>query len=134
MKRPKLWPHFLIGLLLVVVLPALNLAGVVSDYYLNLFGKYLSLAILAIAMNLIWGYMGVLSLGQAVFFGLGAYALGMHMLMASSGRGVYGEHIPDFMVWNQVTELPLFWKPYGSFWFALISTLVLPALLAFVIG
>jgi urea transport system permease protein len=116
------------------VMPLLNALGVVSDYYLNLFGKYLALAILALGLDLLWGYAGVLSLGQAIFFGLGAYSIGMSMLLSSAGKGVYGEAIPDFMVWNQVTHLPLFWKPFRSVLFAVASAILLPALLAALIG
>jgi urea transport system permease protein len=121
-------------LVLVVVLPLLNGVGLLSDYYLNLVGKYLSLAILALGMDLIWGYTGILSLGQAVFFGLGAYSMGMYMMLGASGQGVYGEPIPDFMVWNRVVELPFFWKPYQYFPLAALSALLLPALVATVIG
>src|SRR2546429_5925307 len=85
-------------------------------------------------MDLIWGYTGILSLGQAIFFGIGAYSIGMHMLLESSGKGVYGERVPDFMIWNQVYQLPLFWKPSTSVVVALASSLLLPALLATVIG
>jgi urea transport system permease protein len=134
MKRRSILPDVLVGAVLVVVRPAANLAGLVSDYTLNLLAKYLSLAILAIGMNLAWGYTGILSLGQAVFFGLGAYSLGMTMLMESSGKGVYGEHIPDFMVWNQVTELPFFWRPYAHFSFALASAILAPMLVALALG
>ncbi len=105
-----------------------------SDYRLNLFGKYLALALLALGLDLLWGYTGILRLGQAIFFGIGAYSIGMYMLLESSGQGVYGEAIPDFMVWNQVTELPAFWKPFRSFPFAIASAVLLPALLAAVIG
>jgi urea transport system permease protein len=119
---------------LIVLLPLLNGVGILSDYSLNLCGKYLSLAILALGMDLIWGYTGILSLGQAVFFGLGAYAMGMHLMLNSSGQGVYGEPIPDFMVWNRVLELPLFWKPFQYFPLAALSALLLPALVATVIG
>jgi urea transport system permease protein len=124
----------LLVLVLIVVLPLLNWVGSLSDYYLNLVGKYLSLAILALGMDLIWGYTGILSLGQAVFFGLGAYSMGMYLMLGSSGQGVYGEPIPDFMVWNRVLELPLFWKPYQYFPLAALSALLLPALVATVIG
>jgi urea transport system permease protein len=127
-------PEIILGSGLIVGLPLLNVLGVLSDYYLNLFGKYLSLAILALGMDLIWGYTGILSLGQAVFFGLGAYSMGMHMMLASAGKGVYGEAVPDFMIWNRVFELPFFWKPYRYFSFALLSSLLLPALAAWVIG
>lgn len=127
-------PEMLWAGTLLLGLPLLNLSGVVSDYYLNLCGKYLALALLALGMDLIWGYTGILSLGQGIFFGLGAYVLGMYMLLQTGGQGAYGEAIPDFMVWNRVTELPLFWKPYRSFAFALLSALALPALVAVVLG
>jgi urea transport system permease protein len=132
-RRSALVPGTILGVLLLIVLPLANAVGFLSDYYLNLFGKYLALAILALGMDLIWGYTGILSLGQAIFFGLGAYAMGMHLMLQSSGLGVYGERIPDFMVWNRVTELPLFWKPFQSFPFALVAALVVPALAAVVI-
>ena len=122
------------GAVFVIVLPLANLSGFVSDYYLNLFGKYLALAVLALGMDLIWGYTGVLSLGQAIFFGIGAYSIGMHMLLEGSGKGVYGEPVPDFMVWNQVYQLPLFWKPYKSAPVALAAAVLLPAGLAALIG
>jgi urea transport system permease protein len=117
-----------------VILPAANAVGLLSDYYLNLFGKYLALAILALGLDLIWGYTGILSLGQAIFFGLGAYAVGMHMLLEVSGKGVYGEPVPDFMIWNQVYRLPLFWKPFQSAIFALGAAVLVPALLAACLG
>ena len=132
-NRPWLAEAILV-ILLIVILPLLNGIGFLSDYYLNLCGKYLALAILALGMDLIWGYTGILSLGQAVFFGLGAYAMGMHLMLGSSGRGVYGEPIPDFMVWNRVLELPLFWKPFQYFPLAALSALLLPALVATIIG
>jgi urea transport system permease protein len=118
----------------VVALPLANALGLLSDYYLNLFGKYLALAILALGMDLIWGYTGLLSLCQAIFFGIGAYSIGMHMMLEGSGKGVYGERVPDFMIWNQVYQLPFFWKPYKSFGFALAASILLPALLAALIG
>jgi len=133
-RGPSLASLLLFGAVFVVGLPFLNAAGLVSDYYLNLFGKYLALAILALGLDLLWGYAGVLSLGQAIFFGIGAYSIGMSMLLTSAGKGVYGEAIPDFMVWNQVTSLPLFWKPYRSVLFAVASAVLLPALLAALIG
>jgi urea transport system permease protein len=133
-RGPGLASLAIFGVVFVVGLPLLNAVGVVSDYYLNLFGKYLALAILALGLDLLWGYAGVLSLGQAIFFGIGAYSMGMSMLLASAGRGVYGEAIPDFMVWNQVYQLPLFWKPYRSVLFAIASAVLVPALLAAAIG
>ncbi len=122
------------GLVFVVLLPLANAAGLLSDYYLNLFGKYLALALLALGLDLLWGYAGILSLCQAIFFGMGAYAMGMYMLLESSGRGAYGERVPDFMVWNQVYQLPFFWKPFQSGLIATTAAVLLPALLAALIG
>lgn len=124
----------LLALVLLVVLPLLNATGLFSDYALNLCGKYLALAILAMGLDLLWGYTGILSLGQAVFFGFGAYAMGMYLLMESSGQGVYGERIPDFMVWNRVTELPWFWKPLQLLPLALLAVLLVPAAAAMLVG
>jgi urea transport system permease protein len=129
----RLWV-WAFGAVFVVALPLANGLGLLSDYYLNLFGKYLALAILALGMDLLWGYTGILSLGQAIFFGIGAYAIGMHMLLAGSGKGVYGEAVPDFMVWNQVYQLPFFWKPFRSLPAALAGAVLLPAALAGLVG
>jgi len=118
----------------VVGLPTANALGLISDYYLNLFGKYLALAILALGLDLIWGYAGILSLCQAIFFGIGAYSIGMHMMLEGSGRGVYGEPVPDFMIWNQVYQLPWFWKPYQYGAVAVLGAILVPAALAVVIG
>ena len=122
------------AIVFVVALPIANIAGLVSDYYLNLFGKYLALAILALGMDLLWGYAGILSLGQAIFFGIGAYVIGMFMMLEGSGKGVYGEPVPDFMIWNQVYQLPWFWKPFRYFPVAVAGAVLLPALLAVLIG
>lgn len=128
------------ALVLGVVLPILNLLPAGSllhlpDFYLTLLGKYLSLAILAIGMDLLWGYAGILSLCQAVFFGLGGYAIGMYlMLEIGSEQSKYGEAIPDFMVWNQVAELPWFWKPFEHFGFAMIGVILIPALFGGIFG
>lgn len=139
MKHTSAWkeallPGAVLAVILVFGLPLLNAGGYVSDYYLNLFGKYLSLAILAMGMSLIWGFSGILSLGQAIFFGIGAYSFGMYLMLESSGKGVYGEAIPDFMVWNQVTQLPLYWKPFHSLPFAVVAALLVPVAAAVVIG
>ncbi len=139
MRSLEGWGLLGLALLLVVVLPALNAlpAGAplrVSDFTLNLFGKFLAYAILALGIDLIWGYTGVLSLGHGVFFGLGAYAMGMHLMLEIGTRSVYGNVLPDFMVWNRVTELPLFWKPFYSVPFTLLAIVLVPALFAFVFG
>ncbi|HYB74880.1 MAG TPA: urea ABC transporter permease subunit UrtC [Candidatus Sulfotelmatobacter sp.] len=129
----RLWV-WAFGAVFVIAMPLANGLGLLSNYYLNLFGKYLALAILALGMDLLWGYTGILSLGQAIFFGIGAYAIGMHMLLAGSGKGVYGEAVPDFMIWNQVYQLPLFWKPFRSLPMALAGAILLPAILAGLVG
>src|SRR5262244_1477663 len=127
------------AIVLVVVLPLLNTlpAGSplrVSDFTLNLFGKFLAYAILALGIDLIWGYTGVLSLGHGVFFGLGAYAMGMHLMLEIGTQSVYKNVLPDFMVWNRVTELPLFWRPFYSAPFTLLAVLTVPAVVAWVFG
>jgi urea transport system permease protein len=131
---------WLVGVILLIVLPALNLLAPegswlhVSDFTLNLFGKYLAFAILALGLDLIWGYTGILSLGQGVFFGLGAYCMGMHLMLTIGTESVYGSELPDFMVWNQVKELPLFWKPFYSFPVALAGAILVPTVFALAFG
>lgn len=128
------------GLILIVGLPIMNSLPHESilwmpDFYLNLMGKYLSLAVMALGLGLLWGYTGILSLGQAVFFGLGGYSIGMYLMVEiGAGQSKYGEALPDFMVWNQIKELPLFWEPYHSFIFALGSAVLLPVLFALIFG
>lgn len=107
-------------------------------FRLNLVGKYLTYAFPAISLVLLWGYGGILSLGQGVFFGLGGYAMAMFLkLEASSPENTAIQStpgIPDFMDWNQLTELPWFWVPFESFTFTLLAILVVPALFAYIIG
>ena len=139
MRSLERWGLLGLAVVLVVALPTLNAlpAGSplrISDFTLNLFGKFLAYAILALGVDLIWGYTGVLSLGHGVFFGLGAYAMGMHLMLEIGTRSVYRNLLPDFMVWNQVTELPLFWKPFYSVPFTLLAVLAVPALFAFAFG
>src|ERR1700741_1165903 len=127
------------ALLVVVVLPVLNSLPPasplrVSDFTLNLFGKFLAYAILALGIDLLWGYTGVLSLGHGVFFGLGAYAMGMHLMLEIGIQSVYRNVLPDFMVWNQVTELPVFWRPFYSGPFTLLAVMAVPAAVAGVFG
>jgi urea transport system permease protein len=118
----------------VVVLPVLNAFGLVSDLNLNLMGRYFCFALAALGIDLIWGYTGIMSLCQAVFFCLGGYCIGMHMLLKTGTKSVYGSALPDFMVWNQVKELPLFWEPFRHFPVALVLALAVPTLFAFVFG
>ena len=129
-----------VGLFLLIILPALNvLPGEdswlhVSNFTLNRFGKFLAFAILALGLDLIWGYTGILSLGHGVFFGIGAYCIGMHLMLTIGTESVYGSDLPDFMVWNQVKELPLFWKPFYSFTVAVFGAILVPVLCALIFG
>ncbi|TAE76912.1 MAG: urea ABC transporter permease subunit UrtC [Verrucomicrobia bacterium] len=123
-----------VALFLVVGMPSLNAAGAVSDFTLNTWGKYLCYAILAIAVDLLWGYTGLLSLGQALFFSLGGYMLGMHLMLMIGKLGAYKSDLPDFMVFLGLKELPDFWQPFYSFPFAALMVLAIPALLAGIFG
>jgi urea transport system permease protein len=106
----------------------------VSDFRLNQFGKFLAFAILALGLDLIWGYCGVLSLGQGVFFGFGAYCMGMYLSLQIGTESVYGSELPDFMVWTQVKELPLFWYPFKSFVGGFLGAMLVPMLVATIFG
>ena len=124
-----------------ILAPLLNLAVPessplhLSSYVVGLIGKYLCYAILATAVDLIWGFCGILSLGHAVFFALGGYAMGMYLMRQIGTRGVYGHPVlPDFMVFLNWSELPWFWYGFDRFWFALIMVVVVPAALAGVFG
>ena len=124
-----------------IVVPVLNLAVpessplYLSSYVVGLIGKYLCYAILATAVDLIWGFCGILSLCHAVFFALGGYAMGMYLMRQIGTRGVYGHAVlPDFMVFLNWDALPWFWYGFDRFWFALIMVALVPATLAFVFG
>jgi urea transport system permease protein len=124
-----------------IVVPALNQlvpassALHLSTYSLTLIGKYLCYAMLALALDLVWGYCGILSLGHAAFFALGGYAMGMYLMRQIGSRGVYGDPIlPDFMVFLNWQKLPWFWLGFNHFWFALIVIAAVPAALALVFG
>ncbi len=124
-----------------VLVPVLNLAVPpgsplhVSDYLVPLLGKYLCFALLAVAVDLIWGFCGILSLGHGAFFALGGYAMGMYLMRQIGSQGVYGHPVlPDFMVFLNWKELPWFWQGFDQFWFAAFMVLVAPGLLALVFG
>ena len=106
-----------------------------STYTVTLLGKYLTYALLAVAVDLVWGYLGILSLGHGAFFALGGYAMGMYLMRQIGDRGVYGDPIlPDFMVFLNWPELPWFWYGFDQFWFAALMVMLAPGLLAFVFG
>ncbi len=105
------------------------------SYAVSLFGKYLTYALLALSVDLIWGYCGILSLGHGAFFALGGYAMGMHLMREIGDRGVYANPVlPDFMVFLNYDALPWFWLGFDMFWFACVMVLLVPGLLAFVFG
>ncbi|GAA6135393.1 urea ABC transporter permease subunit UrtC [Oceaniserpentilla sp. 4NH20-0058] len=107
----------------------------ISTYTLTLTGKYLCFALLALAVDLIWGYCGILSLGHGAFFALGGYAMGMYLMRQIGDRGVYGNpELPDFMVFLNWSELPWYWFGFDQFWFAMLMVLLVPGTLAFVFG
>jgi urea transport system permease protein len=132
-KRYQLASLLLLTVLLAVVLPlALDI------FRLNLVGKYLTYAFVAIGLVMVWGYGGVLSLGQGVFFGLGGYAMAMFLKLEASDpiatkiQSTPG--IPDFMDWNQLTELPLLWLPFKSLSFSIVAVVAVPMLLAWIVS
>ena len=107
----------------------------VPTYLMSLFGKYVCYAILALSIDLIWGYCGILSLGHGAFFALGGYAMGMYLMRQIGSRGVYGNPVlPDFMVFLNYKELPWYWYGFDMFWFAALMVLVAPGVLAFCFG
>ncbi|GAB2195952.1 urea ABC transporter permease subunit UrtC [Sessilibacter sp. MAH4] len=105
----------------------------VDTYTITLLGKYLSFALLAMAVDIIWGYCGILSLGHGAFFALGGYAMGMYLMRQIGDRGVYGNpDLPDFMVFLNWSELPWYWQGFDSFPFAMLMVLLIPGILAFI--
>ncbi len=107
----------------------------VPTYLVTLVGKYLCYALLALAVDLIWGYCGILSLGHGAFFALGGYAMGMYLMRQIGSRGVYGHpELPDFMVFLNWKALPWYWHGFDQFWFALAMVVVVPSVLALVMG
>ncbi|WP_104203606.1 urea ABC transporter permease subunit UrtC [Billgrantia saliphila] len=107
----------------------------VNAYTVNLFGKYLSYALLAVAVDLVWGYLGILSLGHGAFFALGGYAMGMYLMRQIGDRGVYGNpELPDFMVFLNWDSLPWYWQGFDMAWFAFLMVLLAPGLLALIFG
>jgi urea transport system permease protein len=124
-----------------ILVPALNLLMPESSplhvptYIVSLVGKYLAFAMLAVAVDLIWGYCGILSLGHGAFFALGGYAMGMHLMREIGARGVYGNpELPDFMVFLNWDALPWYWWGSDNFLFTLLTIVLAPGLLAFVFG
>jgi urea transport system permease protein len=107
----------------------------VSTYTITLLGKYLCYALLALAVDIVWGYCGILSLGHCAFFALGGYGMGMYLMRQIGDRGVYGNpELPDFMVFLNWDAIPWYWQGMDQFWVAMIVMLAVPAILAFIFG
>ena len=130
-----------IVIFVAIVVPALNLlvpegsALHISTYTVTLVGKYLCYALLALSVDLVWGYLGILSLGHGAFFALGGYAMGMYLMRQIGDRGVYGNpELPDFMVFLNWQDLPWYWSGFDMFPFALLMIFFVPGILAFVFG
>ena len=139
-RKAELLGVAIAAFIILGVLPALNALVPensvfhVSDFTINLYGKYLCYAVLAISVDLLWGYTGLLSLGQCLFFALGGYAFGMHLMLMIGKLGQYHSDLPDFMVFLGYPALPAHWVPFRSFWFAVAAVILVPGLLALVFG
>ena len=137
----KGWLFYVVAaLVLFVAFPLLNLvvpsasAFHLSDYTVTLLGKIMCYAIVALAMDLIWGYTGILSLGHGVFFALGGYAMGMYLMRSIGHEGVYQSDLPDFMVFLDWKAYPWYWSFTDHFWYAALLVVLVPGVLAFVFG
>lgn len=123
---------FIYGNIIAISLMILMIiaTAIIPDYYVTLLGRFFSLAIACIGVAWIWGNMGILSLGQGLFFGLGAYSMAMHLKMKATPEG----EIPDFMLWSGLEKIPVWWLPFSSLSFTLFSMLFLPMLAAFLLS
>ncbi|MGH2959175.1 MAG: urea ABC transporter permease subunit UrtC [Solirubrobacterales bacterium] len=119
-----------IGLILSAIVLLLIAPSMLSEFRLDLLAKYACFAMIAIGIDLAWGYGGMLVLGQGVFFGIGGYVMGMYMKLAEAGPG----NLPDFMTWSGVDELPLIWEPLKYAWIAIPLVIIMPMLFAFLLG
>jgi len=125
---------------LILVIPLLNAFGTegsmfhVSAFELSLWGKYITYAVLAMSLNILWGYTGLLCLCQSLFFALGAYVFGMYLMLHVGVDSVYNTSLPDFMDFQGYTELPFYWAPFESISFAVVAVFLIPGFVAFVFG
>ncbi len=133
-RSPHTIGFIVVAVFMILIFPALNATGIVDNFTINLWGKYLCYALLALAVDLLWGRTGLLSLGQALFFTLGGYMMGMYLMRMIGTLGQYHQPIPDFLVFLGWSRLPSFWEPFDSFPFTLAMILLLPGLLALVFG
>jgi len=138
-SKTELWGYFAAAGALLLLLPFLNTLSPdsalhVSSFQISLWGKYVTYAILAMSLNVLWGYTGLLCLCQSLFFALGAYAFGMYLVLHIGVDSVYNTALPDFMDFQGYTSLPWYWSPFESGLFAAIAAMLIPGLLAFVFG
>jgi urea transport system permease protein len=144
-ERPRLfsgraWTALIVAVFLLALLPLANLvfpdgsAFHISAYTVALLGKFMCYAMAALALDLVWGYAGILSLGHGVFFALGGYAHGMYLMRAIGHDGVYQSNLPDFMVFLDWKSYPWYWEFTDHFWFAMLLVVLVPGVLAFVFG
>lgn len=137
-KTPLFARHEIIGFVVLAAVIFLILPALLDNFRLNLFGKYLTYAFVAVGLVLCWGAGGILSLGQGVFFGLGGYCMAMFLkLEASTPENTSIQStpgIPDFMDWNQLSELPNWWVPFYSLTFTMLAVVMVPVIFAFIIG
>jgi urea transport system permease protein len=140
LHSPRQWIGLGVVVALVLLVPVLNIAVPatsplhVPDRMIPLLGKFLCFALVGLAMDLVWGYTGVLSLGHAVFFALGGYSMGMYLMRAIGKEGVYRSELPDFMVFLDWKTLPWYWHGFDKFGFAMLMVVAVPGLLALVFG
>lgn len=138
-SRPA-WAGIILCAAMLALLPLMNLLFPadhllhVSSYTIALVGKFMCYAMAALALDLVWGYTGILSLGHGVFFALGGYAHGMYLMRAIGRDGVYQSNLPDFMVFLNWKEYPWYWWMTEHFWFAMLLVVLVPGILAFVFG
>ncbi|HLY11154.1 MAG TPA: urea ABC transporter permease subunit UrtC [Planctomycetota bacterium] len=141
LHSPQQWAFIAcLSVLVIAVVPLLNSAVkpsswfYLSDFQVTLFGKYLTYAILALGMDLLWGYTGILSLGQGVFFALGGYCMGMYLMLHIGLEGQYHNELPDFMVFLNWPKLPWYWPPFRNFGFATVASVAVPTSFAALFG
>src|SRR5438045_7436787 len=130
MHTPRAW--ILLGGAALVI--ALVILFVAPDYLVSLFGKFLCFGIAALAMDLVWGYAGILSLGHGLFFALGGYGMGMYLMRQIGRQGQYQSDLPDFMVFLDWKDFPWQWWNTDQFWWAVFLAVAVPGALAFVFG
>jgi len=139
-KKSEFYGFMVCAAILLLLIPALNAWPAegsffhISNFQISLWGKYITYAIVAMSLNILWGYTGLLCLCQNLFFALGGYAFGMYLMLMIGERGQYKSQLPDFMVFLGYQEVPSHWVPFYSFWFAIGAVMWVPGLVALIFG